>query len=59
VIDVPWDLLRPGAMARRCDGSFGRAVDVERHPFSVNVLFADGRRERRQPMEKVQILARR
>jgi hypothetical protein len=59
VIDVPWELLRPGVMARRCDGTFGRAVDVQRKPFSVSVLFADGRRERHQPTETVQVLVRR
>ena len=59
VIDVTWELLRPGVTARRCDGSFGRAVEVQRQPFSVNVLFADGRRERHQPMERVQVLVRR
>lgn len=59
LIDVPWDLLRPGVTPRRCDGTFGHAIEVQRQPFSVSVLFADGRRERHQPMERVQVLVRR
>ena len=59
VIDVTWDLLRPGVTARRYDGTFDRAIEIERQAFSVSVLFADGHRERHQPAEPTQVIVRR
>jgi prepilin-type processing-associated H-X9-DG protein len=56
VLDVPWERVRPEVTILRADGRFERAIDVERHPNRVIVLFSDGRREQHAPSDRAGVL---
>ena len=56
VLDVPWERVRPEVTILRADGRFERAIDVERQPNRVIVLFSDGRREQHAPSDQAGVL---
>ena len=56
MLDVPWERVRPEVTILRADGRFERAIDIERHPNRVIVLFSDGRREQHAPSDQAEVL---
>lgn len=58
LIDVQWGRLRPGVTVLRDDGRLERAATVEHQDHTTLVWFDDGRLERHDDGDRVQVLTR-